>query len=64
VGLGIRAGTGYFSDVPTPVYYPGVRTKEEATTIELRPNENRTNVDFQLPPEDVLKPLVPVKSNH
>jgi len=64
VGLGIRPGTGYFSDVPTPVYYPGVRTKEEATTIELRPNEKRTNIDFQLPPEDVLKPLVPVKSNH
>jgi hypothetical protein len=63
VGLGIRAGTGYFSDVPTPVYYPGVRTKEEATTIELRPNEKRTNVDFQLPPEDVLKPLQPAKSN-
>jgi hypothetical protein len=61
VGLGIRPGTGYFSDVPTPVYYPGVRTKEEATIIELRPNEKRTNVDFQLPPEDVLKPLQPIK---
>lgn len=35
VGLGIRAGTGYFSDVPTPVYYPGVGTKEQATIIEL-----------------------------
>lgn len=63
VGLGIRSGTGYFSEVPTPVYYPGVRTKEEATIIELRPNEKRTNVDFQLPPEDVLKPLGPAKSN-
>lgn len=63
VGLGIQAGTGYFSDVPTPVYYPGVRTKEEATIIELRPNEKRTNIDFQLPPEDVLKPLQPAKSN-
>lgn len=63
VGLGIRPGTGYFSDVPTPIYYPGVRTKEEATIIELRPNEKRTNVDFQLPPEDVLKPLGPAKSN-
>jgi hypothetical protein len=57
VGLGIQPGTGYFSDVPTPVYYPGVRTKEEATIIELQPNEKRTNVDFQLPPDDVLKPL-------
>ena len=64
VGLGIRPGTGYFSDVPTPVYYPGVRAKEEATIIELRPNEKRTNVDFQLPPEDVLKPLESGKSNH
>jgi hypothetical protein len=63
VGLGIRPGTGYFSDVPTPVYYPGVPTKEEATIIELRPNEKRTNVDFQLPPEDVLKPLQRAKSN-
>jgi len=57
VGLGIRAGTGYFSDVPTPVYYPGVRTTDQAAIIELRPNEKRTNIDFQLPPEDVLKPL-------
>jgi hypothetical protein len=63
VGLGIRPGTGYFSDVPIPVYYPGVRTKEEATIIELRPSEKRTNVDFQLPPEDVLKPLVPARSD-
>ena len=61
VGLGIRPGAGYFSDVPTPVYYPGVHTKEQATIIELRPNEKRTNVDFQLPPEDVLKPMAPVK---
>jgi hypothetical protein len=63
VGLGIQAGTGYFSDVPTLVYYPGVRTKEEATIIELRANEERTNIDFQLPPEDVLRPLQPAKSN-
>ncbi len=63
VGLGIRPGTGYFSDMPIPVYYPGVRTKEEATIIELRPSEKRTNVDFQLPPEDVLKPLVPARSD-
>lgn len=63
VGLGIRAGTGYFSDVPTPVYYPGVRTKEQATIIELRPGEKRTNIDFQLPIEDVLKPLGHATSN-
>jgi hypothetical protein len=58
-----RAGTGYFSEVPTPVYYPGVRTREEAIIIELRPNEKRTNIDFQLPPEDVPKPLQATKSN-
>ena len=63
VGLGIRPGTGYFSDAPTPIYYPGVRTKEQATIIELRPNEKRTNVDFQLPIEDVLKPVGPATSN-
>jgi hypothetical protein len=63
VGLGIRAGTGYFSDVPTPVYYPGVRTKDQATIIELRPSEKRTNIDFQLPIEDVLKPLGHATSN-
>jgi len=63
VGLGIRAGTGYFSDVPTPVYYPGVRTKEQATIIQLGRAEKRTNVDFQLPTEDMLKPIGQA-SNH
>lgn len=63
VGLGIRPGTGYFSDVPTPVYYPGVRTKGEATIVDLQPNETRTNIDFQLPPEDVLKPFLPLRSS-
>lgn len=64
VGLGIEPGTGYASDVPIPVYYPGVRKKDDAIIIELRPNEKRTDVDFQLPPEDVLKPLGPAKSKH
>jgi hypothetical protein len=64
VGLGIEPGTGYFSDVPIPVYYPGVRKKDDAIIIELRPNEKRVDVDFQIPPEDVLKPLIPAKSNH
>ena len=63
VGLGIRKGTGYFSDVPTAVYYPGVGTKEQATIIELHPREARTNIDFQLPIEDVLKPLGPASIN-
>ena len=57
VGLGIRAGSGYFSDVPTPIYYPGVRTKDQAAIIQLRPAEKRAHIDFQLPVEDVLKPL-------
>lgn len=63
VGLGIRPGTGYFSDVPTAVYFPGVRTKEQATVIELHAGEKQTDVDFRLPVEDVLKPLRPVTSN-
>lgn len=63
VGLGIRAGEGYFSDVPSPIYYPGARTKEEAAIVELRPAEKRTNIDFQLPVEDVLKPLGHAPSN-
>jgi hypothetical protein len=64
IGIGIRAGTGYFSDVPTPVYYPGVGTKVQAAIIELRPGEKRTNIDFQLPIEDVLKPLGHATLNH
>jgi hypothetical protein len=63
VGLGIRSGMGYFSDVPTPVYYPDVRTKEQATIIHLGRAEKRANIDFQLPQEDVLKPLGPATSN-
>jgi hypothetical protein len=61
VGLGIQSSTG--DHVPSPVYYPGVRAKEEATIIDLRPNEKHTHVDFQLPPEDVLKPLGSGKSS-
>jgi hypothetical protein len=63
VGLGIRKGTGYFSDVPTPVYYPGVDTKERAVIIDLHPDETRINIDFQLPIDDVLKPIGQAKSN-
>jgi hypothetical protein len=43
--------------VKTPIYYPGVRTREQATVIELGRAEKRTKIDFQLPPEDVLKPF-------
>ena len=56
VGVGIQAGTGG-RDVPSPIYYPGVRTKEQAAIIDLRPAEKRTQVDFELPIEDVLKPV-------
>jgi hypothetical protein len=63
VGLGIRPGIGYFSDLPTPVYYPGVRAKEQALIVELRAGEERTNIDFQLPTEDVLEPLGHATSN-
>jgi len=63
VGLGIRKGMGYFSDAPTPVYYPGAGTRDQAAIIEIRPGENRTNIDFQLPIEDVLKPLGQATSN-
>jgi hypothetical protein len=56
VGVGIQAGTGG-RNVPSPIYYPGVRTKEQAAIIDLHPAEKRTQVDFQLPIEDVLKPL-------
>jgi hypothetical protein len=56
VGVGIQAGTGGRS-VPTPIYYPGVRTKEQAAVLDLRSAEKRTHIDFQLPVEDVLKPL-------
>jgi hypothetical protein len=64
VGLGIRPGSGYFSDVPSPIYYPGVRNKEQAAIIDLRPAEKRTQIDFQLPIEDVLKPLGQATSKH
>lgn len=57
VGLGIRAGSDYFSDVPTPIYYPAARTRAQATIVELHAGEKRTHIDFQLPVEDVLKPL-------
>jgi hypothetical protein len=54
---------GYFSDVPTPVYYLDVRTKEQATIIHLGRAEKGANIDFQLPQEDVLKPLGQATSN-
>ena len=31
------------------VYYPGVRTREEAKVIELGEGDRRTDIDFKLP---------------
>lgn len=65
VGLGIKPGEGYFSEAPTPIYYPGVRTKEQAGIIQLSRAEKHTNVNFELPAEDVVKfmkhPPIPPK---
>jgi hypothetical protein len=46
-------GIGIASEPNTPewrdrVYYPGVRTKEKATVIDLGKAEKRANIDFQL----------------
>jgi hypothetical protein len=48
VGVGIEAQTGSL-EWQSRIYYPGVRTKDEATVIELHTSEKRTNIDFQLP---------------
>jgi hypothetical protein len=63
VGIGIRTGTGG-AHVPTPIYFPGVRTQRQATIVELGRAEKRTHIDFQLPIEDVLKPLGQATSKH
>lgn len=47
IGVGIQAQP----DTPewrSRVYYPGVRTRDEATVIELGKAEKRTNIDFKL----------------
>lgn len=41
------------------VYYPGVREKELALTINLGPAEHRSDVDFQIPDGIVLHPPPP-----
>lgn len=46
VGIGAEPKTPEWRD---RVYYPGVRTKEKATIIDLGKAEKRTNIDFQLP---------------
>lgn len=48
VGVGIQAQPGS-SEWHSRVYYPGVRDRNVAVTINLDSAEKRTNVDFQLP---------------
>ncbi len=48
VGVGIQVQPAT-SDWRSRVYYPGVRDRNVAVTIELGRAEKRTNVDFQLP---------------
>lgn len=47
IGIGIQAEPNT-PEWRSRVYYPGVRTKEEATVIELGKAEKRTNIDFKL----------------
>jgi hypothetical protein len=53
VGIGIRSSG--FARLPVPVYYPGVRSEEKATIIELGRAQKRTQIDFPLPVEDDLR---------
>ena len=48
IGVGIQAQPGS-SEWRSRVYYPGVRDRNIAVTIDLGRAEKRTNVDFQLP---------------
>jgi Carboxypeptidase regulatory-like domain len=48
VGVGIQAQPGS-SEWQSRVYYPGLRDRNIAVTIDLGRAEKRTNVDFQLP---------------
>ncbi len=47
IGIGLKAVPGS-PEWQSRVYYPGVRTKEQATVIELGKAEKRINIDFQL----------------
>ena len=48
VGVGMLAPFGS-AEWQSRVYYPGVRTREEATVIELGDGEWRTDINFKLP---------------
>lgn len=49
LGVGLLAPFGS-AEWQSRVYYPGVRTREEAKVIELGEGERRTDLDFQLLP--------------
>ena len=49
VGVGINAQPNT-AEWRARVYYPGVRSKDEATVIELGTAEKRSGVDFTIPP--------------
>lgn len=48
VGVGINAQSNT-AEWQTRVYYPGVRSKDEATVVELGTAERRSGVDFTIP---------------
>jgi hypothetical protein len=49
VGIGLLAPFDS-AEWQSRVYYPGVRTREQAKVIELDVGEWRTDIDFSLPP--------------
>jgi len=53
VGVGLLAPF-VSTEWQSRVYYPGVRTREEAKVIELGEGEQRTNIDFQLLPSSTV----------
>src|SRR5215470_2257263 len=49
IGMGINAQPNT-AEWRARVYYPGVRSKDEATVVELGNAERRSGVDFKIPP--------------
>jgi hypothetical protein len=49
IGVGINAQPNT-AEWRARVYYPGVRSKDEATVVELGTAERRSGVDFKIPP--------------
>jgi hypothetical protein len=48
IGVGIQAQPGS-PERKSSIYYPGVRTRDQAVIVDLGQEEKRTNIDFQLP---------------